>query len=88
MINDKQYFSKIEPEIWKYEVGGYKVCERWLRERIGRKLNSDDQTVFMKTVGSIKETSRLQKDLDKLYPEIELNVFSLTQTIEQQKLIK
>jgi predicted helicase len=88
MINDKQYFSKVEPDVWKYEVGGYRVCERWLRERNGRKLNSDDQTVFMRMIGSIKETLKLQQELDALFPQIELNVVTLAQTIEQQKLMK
>lgn len=88
MINSKQYFSKIEPEIWNYEVGGYRVCERWLRERNGRKLNSDDQTNFMRIVGSIKETLKLQQELDALFPQIEQNVISLIQPIEQQKLLK
>ncbi|MGD0071653.1 MAG: type ISP restriction/modification enzyme [Candidatus Bathyarchaeia archaeon] len=86
LINGKQYFSKVDPEIWNYEVGGYRVCERWLRERNGRKLNSDDQIVFMRMVGSIKETLKLQQELDVLFPQIELNVVSLIQTIEQQKL--
>lgn len=88
MINDKQYFSKVEPEIWNYEVGGYRVCERWLRERNGRKLNSDDQTVFMRIIGSIRETLKLQQELDALFPQIELNVVSLIPVIEQQKLAK
>jgi predicted helicase len=88
LTNDKQYFSKIDPEIWEYEVGGYKVCERWLRERIGRKLNSDDQTFFMRIVGSIKDTIKLQRELDNLCSEIERNVVILTQTNEQQRLEK
>jgi predicted helicase len=88
MINDKQYFSKVEPEIWKYEVGGYRVCERWLRERNGRKLNSDDQTIFMRIIGSIRETVKLQQELDLLFPQIELNVVSLIPVIEQQELAK
>lgn len=86
IINSKQYFSKVEPEVWNYEVGGYRVCERWLRERSGRKLNSDDQTVFMRVIGSIRETLKLQQELDVLFPQIETNVVSLNQVIEQQKL--
>jgi hypothetical protein len=88
LINDKQYFSKIDPEIWEYEVGGYRVCERWLRERIGRKLNSNDQTFFMRIVGSIKDTIKLQRELDNLHSEIERNAVILTQTNEQQRLVK
>lgn len=88
LINDKQYFSKIDPEIWNYEVGGYKVCERWLRERIGRKLNSNEQAFFMKIVGAIRETIRLQRELDNLYSAVELNVVVLTEVDEQQKLVK
>ena len=87
MINDKQYFSKISPEVWKYEVGGYRVCKRWLRERIGRKLNSEDQRNFMKSVGAIKETIKLQEELDKLYSKIEQNLATLAKTDEQMRIV-
>lgn len=86
VINDRQYFSQIDPEVWKYEVGGYRVCERWLQSRIGRRLNSHQQTVFMKIVGCIKETIKLQKEVDSLFSQVEDNIAVLPVTKEQQIL--
>ena len=32
-INKEQYFEGISEEVWNYQVGGYQVCEKWLKDR-------------------------------------------------------
>ena len=32
-VNSGQYFEGIENEIWEFMVGGYLVCESWLKYR-------------------------------------------------------
>jgi predicted helicase len=78
VINDTQWFSNIPVEVWNYEVGGYQVCERWLRQRFGRKLNSDDQITYMKMIGAIKRTIQLQQELDRLYSQVESTSFEMS----------
>ena len=34
-INAKQYFQGVPPEVWDFFVGGYQVCEKWLKDRKG-----------------------------------------------------
>lgn len=32
-INKAQYFAPVTPEVWEYRIGGYQVCEKWLKDR-------------------------------------------------------
>ncbi|MCY3553658.1 MAG: N-6 DNA methylase, partial [Candidatus Poribacteria bacterium] len=34
-INTSQYVTDVPPEVWAYEIGSYRVCEKWLRDRRG-----------------------------------------------------
>ena len=35
-INNDQYFEGITEEVWEYQIGGYQVCDKWLKDRKGR----------------------------------------------------
>jgi predicted helicase len=37
-LNEEQYFEGVEPDVWRFHVGGYQVCEKWLKDRKGRAL--------------------------------------------------
>jgi predicted helicase len=67
-INKTQYFEGIEPEVWAFQIGGYQVCEKWLKDRKGRKLSFDDLFHYQKIVVALKETMRLMEDIDSLIP--------------------
>jgi len=68
-INAQQYFEKVPKQTWEFEVGGYQVCEKWLKDRKGRKLSYDDVQHWQKIVVAINETTRLTKEIDKLIPD-------------------
>lgn len=70
-INNDQYFEGIAPEIWKYQIGGYKVCEKWLKDRKGRILSLDEIKHYCKVVTTIQKTTEIQKVIDDIYPEVE-----------------
>jgi hypothetical protein len=70
-INNDQYFGGISPEIWKYQIGGYQVCDKWLKDRKGRILSLDEIRHYCRVVTAIKNTIEIQKEIDNLYPEIE-----------------
>ena len=67
-INEKQYFGNISEEVWNFKVGGYQVCEKWLKDRKGRVLSSDDITHYQRVAVALKETIRLMKEIDKTIP--------------------
>jgi type I restriction-modification system DNA methylase subunit len=72
-INPNRYFEGIPQEVWQYQIGGYQVCDKWLKDRKGRTLSLDDIKHYCKIVTSLQHTIRLQKAIDDLYPEVEKN---------------
>ena len=64
-INATQFFGKVPEEVWEFKVGGYQVCEKWLKDRKGRALSGEDITHYQRVVVSLKETIRLMKEIDK-----------------------
>jgi len=68
-INENQYFTNIDKEVWEYMIGGYQVLYKWLKDRKGRFLSLDEILIYAKIVTSLKYTIELQKEIDT----IELN---------------
>ena len=73
-INGKQYFEEIEPEIWNYYIGGYQVLDKWLKDRTGKVLSSEDVDHFLRVISALNHTIDLQKEIDKIYSEVEKNL--------------
>lgn len=68
-INKTQYLEGIPQDVWEFHVGGYQVCEKWLKDRRGRKLSYDDLTHYQKVIGALKETIHLMEEIDQTIPE-------------------
>ena len=64
-INKTQYFEGIPPEVWNFHIGGYQVCQRWLKDRKERTLSYDDIQHYQHTVSALSETIRLMAEIDK-----------------------
>jgi predicted helicase len=55
------------PEIvWDFHIGGYQVCEKWLKDRKGRTLSKHDITHYQQIIVALAETIRLMKEIDRL----------------------
>jgi len=65
IIHNTLYIGNVPEEVWEFKVGGYQVCEKWLKDRKGRMLSGDDITHYQRVVVSLKETIRLMKEIDK-----------------------
>jgi predicted helicase len=63
-INKSQYLEGVPPEVWEFQVGGYQVCDKWLKDRRGRQLSYDDLTHYQKVIVALKETIRLMEEVD------------------------
>ncbi|KAF0108732.1 MAG: adenine specific DNA methyltransferase [Anaerolineaceae bacterium] len=68
-INAAQYFGGVPEAVWEFKVGGYQVCEKWLKDRKGRTLSGEDITHYQRVVVALKETIRLMKEIDKTIPK-------------------
>jgi type I restriction-modification system DNA methylase subunit len=70
-INNSQYFEPVIPEVWEYQIGGYQVCNKWLKDRKGRRLSLDEIRYYCKVITALKKTIEVQEEIDRIYPEIE-----------------
>lgn len=65
-INATQYFEGIEPGTWAFKIGGYQVCEKWLKDRKGRALDFNDIQHYGKIVASLTRTRAVMKQIDMI----------------------
>ena len=63
-INDKQYFDSVPSDVWEFQIGGYQVCHKWLKDRKGRKLTIDDLYHYQYIVAALSLTIKLMADID------------------------
>jgi len=66
-------FRGVPEEVWNFHIGGYQVCEKWLKDRQarggknprpGRVLTQEDLVHYQKIVVALKETIRLMQEID------------------------
>ena len=76
-INKSQYFAPVPQAVWDYRVGGYQVCEKWLKDRRERRLDLDDARTYCRIVTALKLTIEIQAELDALYPRIEERLLAI-----------
>ncbi len=70
-INPQQYFAPVRREVWECLIGGYQVCEKWLKDRRERALSLDEVRTYCKVVTALAQTIELQQAIDMLYQAVE-----------------
>ncbi len=71
-INPNHYFEGLAPEVWNYQLGGYLVLDKYLKERKGRSM--DDPRYFIRVATALAKTIEIQAEIDAIYPEVEKSV--------------
>lgn len=61
-------FVKVPEEVWNFYVGGYPVCAKWLKDRKGRTLSSEDIAHYQRIVVALQETIHLMQKIDEVIP--------------------
>jgi predicted helicase len=73
MINPSRWFEDVPKATWEFHVGGYQVCEKWLKDRagkggqkpgLGRVLTEEDILHYCRVVVALTETRRLMAEID------------------------
>ncbi len=64
-INSAQYFEGVPADVWAFQVGGYQVCHKWLKDRKGRTLSFDDIKHYQSIVAALSETIRLMNSIEE-----------------------
>jgi predicted helicase len=67
-INREQYFEGVPPAVWSFEIGGYQVLHKWLKDRRGRNLSYDERDHYQQVVVALSETMRLMEEIDAAIP--------------------
>jgi hypothetical protein len=70
-INEGRYFEGVIPDVWNYQIGGYRVCDKWLKDRKDRTLSLDEIQTYCRIATSIQNTMDVQKDIDGVYGKVE-----------------
>ncbi len=70
-INATQYFAPVPEAVWTYRVGGYQVCEKWLKDRQDRRLELGDIQTYCRIVTALDLTLGIQQEINGLYPRAE-----------------
>jgi len=75
MINGSRWFEDVPLATWAFHVGGYQVCEKWLKDRAGkggkepspgRVLTDEDILHYRRVVVALTETQRLMAEIDEV----------------------
>jgi len=57
-------FKGVTSEAWDARVGGYQVCEKWLKDRKGRSLSKNEIEHFQLVLDTLAVLSKQMKDVD------------------------
>lgn len=57
-------FRGVPEAVWNFHIGGYQVCEKWLKDRKGRTLSAEDIEHYQRVVVSLNETIRIMGEID------------------------
>ena len=76
-INPEKWFEGVPAEVWEYHIGGYQVAEKWVKDRKGKGLSSEEVAHYTKVVTAIAGTINIQETLDELFKEVETNLLEV-----------
>jgi hypothetical protein len=62
-------FCGVPEPVWNFHIGGYQVCEKWLKDRKGRRLSAEDIRHYEKIVVALSETIRIMGEIDRVIDE-------------------
>lgn len=62
-------FVEIPKEVWDFEIGGYPVLYKWLKDRKGGHLDRDGVDHYLRITEAIRRTIRLMVEVDERVAE-------------------
>jgi predicted helicase len=57
-------FDGVAEEVWKFRIGGYQVCDKWLKDRKGRRLTKDEGRQYRRILVALAGTIRIMHEID------------------------
>lgn len=65
-INETQYFDNVPKDVWEMFISGYQVADKWLKDRLNKKLTNEEIIHYQKMIVAIKRTIEIQEDIDNI----------------------
>ena len=62
-INETQYFGNVPEIAWNFYIGGYQPAQKYLKDRKGKVLTSDEIEQWQRIVRVLLETSRIMGEI-------------------------
>jgi predicted helicase len=66
-LNGTQYFDGVPEVAWQFYIGGYQPAQKWLKDRIGRRLDYEDIRHYQRMIVALARTAEVMTVLDGLY---------------------
>jgi len=63
-INDSQYFNNVPETAWSFYIGGYQPAQKWLKDRKGRVLSTDEIMHYQMIIVALTETEKIMNKID------------------------
>ena len=64
LLGKGQYFVGIAPEAWAFRIGGYQPMDKYLRDRVGRRMTFSELADYIKMAAALRDTVRLMGEAD------------------------
>jgi predicted helicase len=65
-VNDDFCFECVSQTAWEFYIGGYQPAQKWLKDRKGCMLKTEDLKHYRKIVLALTETARIMEEIDKV----------------------
>jgi len=76
-VNGNKFFGPVSRNVWEYHIGGYQVAYKWLKNRKGRTLSSEEVSHYCRMLTALEETIRIQASLDEVFAAAEKLLISI-----------
>jgi hypothetical protein len=63
-LNDRQGIRPVSDEVWEFLLGGYQVCEKWLKDLRGEALSEDNLRTYIRIVVALTRTLVIMDEID------------------------
>ncbi|MEO6890931.1 MAG: type ISP restriction/modification enzyme, partial [Ktedonobacteraceae bacterium] len=71
-INATQYFDGVPRQVWRFELGGYYICHKWLKDRKRRRLSHIDLAHYQRMIAALAETVYAMTEIDEIFHNMAL----------------
>ena len=82
-INDKQYFDNVPEGVWQLFVSGYRPLDKWLDDRKGKKLTSDEIRHYQKIIVALQKQIDIMNEIDSII-DLSIDVSNDTPDLKQK----